>query len=183
MGIQTTVAASCKLPPECYFPLLKEYAADGCRSMKTSEGDLALSIGFKIEDIIIQDSQGENPSTLNIHTVSPSADILSDSTDHGECSPDTADASSHNTAQIVDINFACSECGKCFTQKSNLVRQQKSHTVKRPFPCSECGKCFTCKSNLVTHHRSHTGPWLHLLEHQSPRACHAVDFNCMRTQK
>ncbi|XP_063819081.1 zinc finger protein 420-like [Pseudophryne corroboree] len=131
--------------------------ADGGTSRKTSEGDLILSSDFKIEDNITQDSPEDIPVTLNIHPVPQSADLSSDPSDHGECSPDNLNIAPHSIAHTGDSVFICSECGKSFVHQSVFVIHQKRHAGKKPFPCSECGKCFTQKSHIAEHQRSHTG--------------------------
>ncbi|XP_063804846.1 zinc finger protein 615-like [Pseudophryne corroboree] len=131
--------------------------ADGCRSRNTSEGHLLLSSDFKIEDNIIQDSQGQNPVTLIIPPVLATGDTASDPSNHEDCSADTLDVVTHRTSPTGAKMFPCSECGKCFLYNSFFISHQRTHTDERPFPCSECGKCFKVKSNFVIHQRTHTG--------------------------
>ncbi|XP_075703198.1 uncharacterized protein LOC142668212 [Rhinoderma darwinii] len=147
-----------------------------------SEGNFVLFLNYKAEDEdIIQHSKGENLTTINIHPGLQSTDLLYNSRNHDESSPDKSQIITTSTAQRggkrfqcgkqftkssghfshtsyrVEKPYPCSECGKCFTVKSNLVTHQRVHTGEKPYSCSECGKCFTDKSNLVTHHRIHTG--------------------------
>ncbi|XP_075070935.1 uncharacterized protein LOC142159938 [Mixophyes fleayi] len=129
--------------------------ADGCKSRNSSDGCLILSPHFKTEDNkSTQNFTGKNHIHLNIQPVVDSANILSDTSNHEQCSPDNSDITRHGTAHTADQIFPCAEYGKCFIL---LSRHQIAHTVEKRFSCSECGKCFKNNSSLVIHHRTHTG--------------------------
>ncbi|XP_063813936.1 zinc finger protein 629-like isoform X2 [Pseudophryne corroboree] len=134
-----------------------DISTDGGTIRKTSEGDRILFPDFKLQDNITQDSPEDTPIMLDIDPVSYSADLSSDSSNHGECSPNNSNIATHSADLTSSSVFICSECGKSFVCLSVFVTHQRSHTGERPFPCCECGKCFTYKSDLIKHQRSHTG--------------------------
>ncbi|XP_075696865.1 uncharacterized protein LOC142662433 isoform X2 [Rhinoderma darwinii] len=150
---------------------------------KNSEGNVMLSINYKVEDEdIIQQSLGEDLITLNVHPGLHSTDLSYNSHNHEESSPDRSQIVTTSTAHkggksfqcgkeftkisglftnrrihIQEVPYSCPLCEKCFTDKSSLVAHERIHTGEETFSCAECGKCFTDEISLVTHEESHTG--------------------------
>ncbi|XP_075689408.1 uncharacterized protein LOC142657829 [Rhinoderma darwinii] len=150
---------------------------------KDSEGNIMLSINYKVEDEdILQQSSGENLITLNVHPRLHSTNLQYNSPNHEAPSPDQSQIVTTSTGQKGGKRFQCDKqftkssgiftnkrfhtgekpyscplCEKSYTEKSSLVVHERIHTGENPYSCSECGKCFKKKSHLVKHEKIHTG--------------------------
>ncbi|XP_075703267.1 oocyte zinc finger protein XlCOF8.4-like isoform X2 [Rhinoderma darwinii] len=114
-----------------------------------SEGNFMLSINYKVEDEeIMQQSSGENLITLNVQPGLQSTDLLHNSTNHEESSPDQPQIVATSTGQRVGKRF---QCCKPFTKCSRHFTNRRINAGGKLYSCSECGKIFTDKSHLVLH--------------------------------
>ncbi|PIO40357.1 hypothetical protein AB205_0020120, partial [Aquarana catesbeiana] len=105
---------------------------DGREMRKTSEDCLTLFPACKVEDeVITQNSPGENPATSNVHPAPHSVDGPSYSS-----YPEEPQTVRDGAVLPTDKRFSCNEFGKSFSEKSNLYNHQRLHTVGKPYSCS-----------------------------------------------
>ncbi|XP_075702820.1 oocyte zinc finger protein XlCOF7.1-like [Rhinoderma darwinii] len=148
----------------------------------TSEGNFVLLLNYKaVDEDVMQHSQGENLTTINVHPGLQCTDLSYNSPNHEESSPDQSQivttsiaqkrgnsfqcgkpftkrsgSFSHRRIHVRENPYSCSECEIGFTNKSHFLRHERSHKREKRYSCSECGKCFADKLSLVTHQRIHT---------------------------
>lgn len=136
----------------CMEEIPYEISTDGCYVKNNMENYPVTSSDGETEDNMTPDCPGENPFTLNLHSVLQSTDLSS-----GHSTPGVSRHGPKYTASQHSEIFSCYECGECFTETSELISHQKSHTAEKPFLCPHCGKCFNKETNLTAHLKIHTG--------------------------
>ncbi|XP_069584795.1 oocyte zinc finger protein XlCOF22-like [Ranitomeya imitator] len=120
-----------------------------------------LSLSYKMEEDIVQNSSEENLLKRNMHPGSHSADVSHDVPTLQGPFPDQSQIVTTSAGQDRVKGFQCGECGKQFAKSSSLSTHQKSHMGEKPFFCKECEKYFTNKYSFIKHQRIHTGEKLY----------------------